>query len=297
MTLLMNAIIERASKTEELRRKDPSLSVKLKLDKDCLPSVRDGLIRSDCQKFFMSDATLQALRSLSTEDCLKATELIRPCFESMWVEYNFDKSRKVKAGFFLHLIKDSNALRICYLQYCDLNQRFQACETVLNATEMYEDFCTVGELPRLIPEVCGGDDNTPRLRTHTGVDIFENYIIPMLFRILILLNTPKLTEVTESEDFIAINKKRVRQSKPPLVTYRIVDLSKDMKRRIRESEEHEKLHGKAFHYVRGHFKYLSRANVPGLYWWSPHTAGSKEFGTVHKAYVHGKPPDEGETTH
>ena len=161
----------------------------------------------------------------------------------------------------------------------------------MDSIETFRNYTSYDDLSYKIPERTGGVLNKELL--NLGEKRVKTFIVealfPVLFRIMLLLNTPRLTAVSEEEDVTRINKKRIRNNKPPLVSYHIVDLSKDMKRRIRKSEEHELLHGKAFHYVRGHFKYLQHANKPGLYWWSPHTAGSKEFGTVHKAYVHGKP--------
>lgn len=297
--LLMNEIIERL----ETCKKD----TKKKLDTLAAENIAIELKKLYCfnplnspevQRYFLSGSFMSAANLTDEKDFKRATPLIKLPHRKLWIESvcllatdGSEKDRDYRSGV-LYTEQEDGSWTMDFLFANLKTLQFQTlyAKIAKNVIDSGFDLSNRHEIEiTYIPaDIAGGW--SPRAELIDAV-------MGLSLKTLILLNTPRFLEVTESEDFIALNKKRARQGKPPLVTYRIVDLSKDMKRRVRESEEHEKLHGKAFHYVRGHFKYLNHANVPGLYWWSPHTAGSKEFGTVHKAYVHGKPPNEGESIH
>lgn len=93
-----------------------------------------------------------------------------------------------------------------------------------------------------------------------------------------LINSPRVVTMHE-ENFDRLNVKREKAGKLPLLGYTVVDLNKEIKDALKgEKHTDEK---RRLHFVRGHFK----VRKTGVFWWNPHTAGSKELGFVEKEYV------------
>ena len=101
----------------------------------------------------------------------------------------------------------------------------------------------------------------------------------MAYDFIVRINSPRITEFRPCDDLTRINRKRARQGRPPLSSYQVVDLNRDVKASLRLNDQEEG--GVRFHWRRGHFK----ARKSGLFWWKPHTAGRREFGEIRKEYV------------
>lgn len=96
---------------------------------------------------------------------------------------------------------------------------------------------------------------------------------------IVRINSPRITEIEPPKDMGKLNRKREKSGKPPLCSYQVVDLNREVKHSLCQAGESGD--GVRFHWRRGHFK----ARKSGLFWWRPHTAGRRELGEVMKEYV------------
>lgn len=103
-----------------------------------------------------------------------------------------------------------------------------------------------------------------------------------LMDIIARLNSRNITDVT-TNNLEKLNKSRAKKNKTALLSYRTVDLSRDVKRAISSLKqgEGEADSAKRMHWVRGHFK----VRKTGIFWWNPHLAGIADEGFIEKDYV------------
>lgn len=86
----------------------------------------------------------------------------------------------------------------------------------------------------------------------------------------------------------ALQRKRRKLKKRPLVTHKILELILPGTKKNHESGEVTNP-GVPLHLCRGHFKCYTKekpllGRFTGTYWWSPHVRGDKKYGEVHKTY-------------
>jgi hypothetical protein len=101
-----------------------------------------------------------------------------------------------------------------------------------------------------------------------------------LAALLILLNSKNATQASKPKTFDALNKKRKRFGKKPILSFVDVDirLGAEASRGGGSDEERAAMRR---HWVRGHFK----VRKTGCFWWSPYARGAAEAGEVrHRQY-------------
>lgn len=96
-----------------------------------------------------------------------------------------------------------------------------------------------------------------------------------------LINSPKIIDTITKPTQHFLNKKRIRNGKPPITEYHVIKLKPEIERQFRESEKNAASGKMPFHWRRGHFKALPC----GLRWWNAHTVGKKENGEVVSGYL------------
>lgn len=107
--------------------------------------------------------------------------------------------------------------------------------------------------------------------------------IDMVTDFIIRINSPRITEIRQGKDLTALNKKRARNGKLPLYQFLTVELSEDVKRGLKMSEQADTVPEghRRLHWRRGHFKCCRT----GLFWWNPHVVGKRELGVIEKHYA------------
>jgi len=126
-----------------------------------------------------------------------------------------------------------------------------------------------------------------------GIDIaFDSVVYEKVWHlnaILMLLNTKNITTI-DNPPPAKLNKKRVKNGKQPLFTYKTLRLQLPAKRRKKGSGPAKASDNTTrLHLCRGHFKtYTSDkpllGRFTGRYWWQPHARGNKTHGIVMKDY-------------
>jgi hypothetical protein len=135
-------------------------------------------------------------------------------------------------------------------------------------------------VPLVDPDVLGKETSLRMIKENTP-DLF------VLQSALLLLNCKNVTtrSIYPSRK---LNKKRERNKKVPIDTYKVLEL-------ILPSEYSENAKGeptgerRPLHWRRGHWKFFNPPGLfgkyTGLFWWKEHMAGSKSEGEVHKDYA------------
>lgn len=299
--LLMNEIVERLHLLNtknladyyDVSTKDGQEALKdAKLDRDLIEPLAGLLKRKECQRLFLTQKLMGILNYLSVEDVKKAWPFFRYTHELLWIEgppFNY-KEVSFLVGYIIDARNPEGGVFVDRIVYNTQTKVFGCVRVLLPKNG--EDFASF--LNRVKVDTPHIKSYQPRL-ADIDADVLALDVVIQVVRLLVFINTPKHIKTSDEQDFISLNKKRIRNGKEPLVSYRIVDLSEEVKQKMRASGHDPDNPGVAFHWRRGHFKFLSHARKPGLYWWSPHTAGSKQNGTVHKAYVYGKNNEESQT--
>lgn len=96
-----------------------------------------------------------------------------------------------------------------------------------------------------------------------------------------LINSPKIIDTIIKPTQHFLNKKRIRNGKPPITEYHVIKLKPEIERQFKESEKNAASGKMPFHWRRGHFKALPC----GLRWWNAHTVGKKENGEIVSGYL------------
>lgn len=112
--------------------------------------------------------------------------------------------------------------------------------------------------------------------------------VPRLAVFLMLLNCKNISAET-IEPPQKVNKKRIKNGKLPLYSYKVLNISPLSSKRRREGDSSETLSHNRVHFCRGHFKQYFPNNplfgkFTGLYWWQPHLRGQNKDGFVDKDY-------------
>lgn len=107
----------------------------------------------------------------------------------------------------------------------------------------------------------------------------------IVLKTLLLINSPKISEIKEFSGTEKINKKRIKRGKEPLLSYKILDLTKETKARMNSDTLNEGTI--AFHARRGHYAMLSsdRYKNKGLIWRKNTLVGNKKNGEIVKGYL------------
>lgn len=115
------------------------------------------------------------------------------------------------------------------------------------------------------------------------------YVKP-LFLALSFMHCKNVRQVVQSPP-PKLAKRRAARGRPPLCTYRVLDIQPMRRVLVREGGgESGEAGKKAFHIVRGHFKTYTEAkpllgHAVGTFWFPQHIAGSKAHGVVAKDYT------------
>lgn len=111
---------------------------------------------------------------------------------------------------------------------------------------------------------------------HAGrrTDLPDEYalgFIRSLCDILAIINSPNIIE-KETTDYSKLNKKRIKQGKPPLPDVTTITIKREILKELKEQEEAEREPGakKRLHWRRGHFKHMPT----GTFWYSACLVGS-----------------------
>lgn len=114
-------------------------------------------------------------------------------------------------------------------------------------------------------------------------DELSNYLgyISESIATIAFLNSPKIIDIITKPTQHFLNKKRIRNGKPPITEYHVIKLKPEIERQFKESEKNAASGKMPFHWRRGHFKALPC----GLRWWNAHTVGKKENGEVISGYL------------
>jgi len=106
---------------------------------------------------------------------------------------------------------------------------------------------------------------------------------------LMLLNTKNIATM-DNPPPAKLNKKRIKNGKQPLFTYKTLRLQLPAKKRKKGSGPATATDNTTrLHLCRGHFKTYTKDNplfgsLTGRYWWQPHARGDKSQGVVMKDY-------------
>ena len=239
-----------------------------------MPSVaafQGKLIAS--KKFFISPEFVRtSLKDFATpETMVKAKEWFRLTHNPMWLEWQFADLPGLRTGVTFY---SDEGIGACWCYVVTGIKDFQ--DTKFNAFNIRHY--------RIFPETADMRDGKFYMRMEedgkevADEDGAEQFAI-FAYDCIIRINSPRITEFRPCDDLDKINRKREKQGKSHLVSYVVVDLSREIKQSLRQSGSEGG--GVRFHWRRGHFK----ARKNGLFWWNPHTAGRKVLGEIEKDYA------------
>ncbi|OJW21227.1 MAG: hypothetical protein BGO49_24760 [Planctomycetales bacterium 71-10] len=238
-----------------------------------LPYARIDEIRSkivESQKFTLTqDFVLASLSKMATpETAIKAAQWFRLTHDPMWLEWNFEDMR-MGAVFYSKQVGDEREIW-CYVAH-----------GIVKAE--HKNFWV--NHVRILPETIRQKDDGIELDivNESGEIVdkesFAGQLAITFYDVIVRINSPRITDIRPCEDQSKINRKRAKLGRPPLFSYHVVDLNKDIKSHLRQVDNEGA--GVRFHWRRGHFK----ACKNGLFWWNPHTAGRKVHGEIRKDYA------------
>jgi len=124
---------------------------------------------------------------------------------------------------------------------------------------------------------------------HSMLDLMKGSECRLLNFALMLLNTKNITTI-DNPPPARLNKKRVKNGKQPLFTYKTLRLQLPAKKRRKGSGPAMATNNTTrLHLCRGHFKTYTEdkpllGKFTGRYWWQPHARGDKSQGVVMKDY-------------
>ena len=150
------------------------------------------------------------------------------------------------------------------------------------------DFFNKNEETRFgVKSVYGGKLGDECVEAKRGTQ--EQYEIKMVNFALMLLNTKNITTI-DNPPPAKLNKKRIKNGKQPLFTYKTLRLQLPAKKRKKGSGLSTATDNTTrLHLCRGHFKTYTEdkpllGKFTGRYWWQPHARGDKSQGVVMKDY-------------
>jgi len=227
-------------------------------------------------KFTLTPAFISAsFEHLATpETILKAKDWFALIHNPMWLEWLLPNV-KLRFGALLYSkpVAGGNSATMCYF----IHGKAEA-ETGMQWYEVYHF--------RIFPDSLQQEHGKFRMDIEdvAGLSMDEEQLQHMssmaIFDFIVRLNSPRITDFRPTEDLSRLNKKRAQLGRLPLCSYQVVDLNKDIKHYLKQAGS-ESDYGVRFHWRRGHFK----VRKTGVFWWSPHTAGRKTHGEIHKDYI------------
>lgn len=234
--------------------------------------VADLLPISQC--FFFGNAVSNILldtKANGTEPILQMLNgYINLPYNPLWLEFN---DEKIKLGVLLTQHKNEDrALLNDYDLFC-FAYRNQAWEVVPKVASIHNGVIENITIP--------SNNSTP------GTDDYIICCASLAHIALLLLNCKNV--VTEKISApTALNKKRMRSNKQPLLDYHILKIAIPASRKSNHGAS-EALYHNRVHLCRGHFKEYTQDNplfgkFTGLYWWQPHVRGQNKDGIVIKDY-------------
>jgi len=132
--------------------------------------------------------------------------------------------------------------------------------------------------------------HTPSMKNKSPeeADILKGLLHPALLAIS-FIHCRKQTKLIEHEAPPKVQKKRERNSRPPLTKYYTLDIEPLKEILKTEGRIHEVGLQRALHICRGHFKDYSQGKglfgkYKGLYWWDAIARGTERNGTIIKDY-------------
>lgn len=138
-------------------------------------------------------------------------------------------------------------------------------------------------------------DGSPNIRRDL---LMSSYMSGTIWVTISFMHCKKQTKLIEHVPPEKVQRKRIKNNKPPLTKYYTLDIE-PLKEILRtEGRVHEVGLPKALHICRGHFKDYSQGKglfgkYKGLYWWDSHIRGNESAGTVIKDYAVKLPEVEG----
>jgi hypothetical protein len=220
---------------------------------------------ANAQKFVLSEHFADAtLAKLATPDTIaKAIEWFRLTHDLMWMEWRHATIKDGYFGILLDGIRKTDGAVFASLVTGSGGQCIISSGTFYPETLRYAE----GEMT---------------LKTE-GVFAEIPDLAVLVTDFVIRINSPRITDVRDGDDTSALNRKRIKQGKQPLFSYRLVDLNKQVKAGLRAvvKAENGPAGQKRLHWRRGHFKCCRT----GIFWWNPHLAGRDDLGYVDKEYA------------
>lgn len=131
---------------------------------------------------------------------------------------------------------------------------------------------------RIIPELCrfmlptwhlvgNNEVETERLMKDALYDLKAEW--RFVVGLLLVLNSRNVVAPSEKQEFVKLNKARARNGKPPMLSYRTLNLSLSHVQRNRMGKPG--ITDLLKHLVSGHWK----VRRTGIFWWSPHVRGTR----------------------
>jgi len=104
---------------------------------------------------------------------------------------------------------------------------------------------------------------------------------------LLMINSKNIT-TTDNSPPVRLNKKRIKNNKQPLFTYKTLVIKPTGKKQ--EAQAAQGIWENRIHLCRGHFKTFTKdkplfGRVTGRYWWQPSVRGNKAKGVITKDYI------------
>lgn len=256
-----------------------SMSVEEHCKAQLVLSVTEEIKDSKTQRFFINQKSVHnLLGQMKDEDFSKCIDLIKLPYDIFWIEAKF---KEVDVGC---LVTKSNRLdELCHIFVVTHDKKkdaiFYYTYTLFRPyVEKNKLYFSVGEYPYFMEY--SPEEKIRLCKTHASY----------LTDYLIFINSPRVCEITECQNFEKVNKKREKKFKEPLLSYRVVDLNKEERKRMGGYEHSDK--GEiAFHARRGHYMTLTndRYKNKGMVWRKNTWVGNKKYGEVIKAYVAKEP--------
>ena len=115
----------------------------------------------------------------------------------------------------------------------------------------------------------------------------ESVVRAYIGQILLMLNCKNIGTV-DIEPPQKLNKKRIKNNKQPLFTYKNL-IIKPLKEKKNSNNDSQNLWDNRIHMCRGHFKHYTKekplfGKIDGMIWWQPQARGNKKKGIIVKDY-------------
>lgn len=233
---------------------------------------------------------------------------VKPPFYSFWMEVKNNKLRNINQTFRSYksdIFKDINEWGAYFYPYISRDKGL-----ILNKY-CIELFLKVKKEINIIRYITYSFDDLGKIKDislhgnesfkNNNIQLFETVVSIFLLPFFLALSFMHCKNVTivDIKPPEKLNKKRQKRNKPPLITYKTLNI--EPMKTILKKEGNIKHNGlkKALHICRGHFKDYSQGKglfgkYQGLYWWDMHTRGDIKEGIVAKDYNVNPPKEAGD---